>query len=178
MGLLNYYSPHAGQGGIQGLQGFRQIFRPVRSFHPSCIFNLTFRGGGECWEGCDWLGDNLESKFTLPGTHGEMYPWDPPTVGVSELVLKKLHEELWNRLHKVVLKSVVRLYSRHSSPSGALEEFYVPPESEAGQRIPQTVADTPSGTANDDGGPWETVLSKQKQKQQGKSSGTIVTRRG
>ncbi|KIM66535.1 hypothetical protein SCLCIDRAFT_21983 [Scleroderma citrinum Foug A] len=136
------------------------------------------RGGGECWEGCDWLGDNLESKFTLPGTHGEMYPWDPPTVGVSELVLKKLHEELWNQLHKVVLKSVVLLYSRHSSPSGALEEFYVPPESEAGQRIPQTVADTPSRTANDDGGPWETVLSKRKQKQQGKSSGTIVTRRG
>ena len=58
-----------------------------------------------CWC-CDWLGKNLESQFTLPGTHGVMYPWDPPNVGVSESVLKKLEGELWDQLYEVVLKSV------------------------------------------------------------------------
>ena len=31
-----------------------------------------------------------------------MYPWDPPRVGVSEIVLKKLEDELWNKLHEMV----------------------------------------------------------------------------
>ena len=35
-----------------------------------------------------------------------MYPWDPPNVGVSESVLKKLEGELWDQLYEVVLKSV------------------------------------------------------------------------
>ena len=35
-----------------------------------------------------------------------MYPWDPPKVGVSELVLKKLEGELWNQLYEVVLMFV------------------------------------------------------------------------
>ena len=58
-----------------------------------------------CWC-CDWLSKILEMQFTLPGTHGVMYPWDPPKVGVSELVLKKLEGELWNQLYEVVLMFV------------------------------------------------------------------------
>jgi len=40
-----------------------------------------------------------------------MYPWEPPKVGVSELVLKKLEDELWSRLYDVVLESVAPCYS-------------------------------------------------------------------
>ena len=58
-----------------------------------------------CWC-CDWLRKNLELHFTLPGTHGVIYPWDPPKVGVSELVLKKLEEELWIKLYDAVLMSI------------------------------------------------------------------------
>ena len=65
----------------------------------------------ECCWCCDWLGQNLESQFTLPGTYGVMYPWEPPKVGVSELVLKKLEDELWSRLYDVVLESVAPCYS-------------------------------------------------------------------
>ena len=35
-----------------------------------------------------------------------MYPWDPPKVGVSELVLKKLEGELWNNLYEAVMGSL------------------------------------------------------------------------
>jgi len=42
----------------------------------------------------------------LPGTHGVIYPWDPPKVSVSELVLKKLEEELWIKLYDAVLMSI------------------------------------------------------------------------
>ena len=62
--------------------------------------------GEKCCWCCDWLSKNSESQFTLPGTHGVMYPWDPPNVGVSESVLKKLEGELWDQLYEVVLKSV------------------------------------------------------------------------
>ena len=60
----------------------------------------------ECCWCCDWLSKNLESQFTLPGTHGMIYPWDPPKFGVSELVLKKLEGELWNQLCVVVMASL------------------------------------------------------------------------
>lgn len=81
----NHDSAHSGQdAGILDLQGMKPIARQVRSFHP-CIRKLTFRGGGKSWEGCDWcfekcyrccdwLGENLKSKFMLLGTHGVMYP--------------------------------------------------------------------------------------------------------
>ena len=35
-----------------------------------------------------------------------IYPWDPPKVGVSELMLKKLEGELWNQLSEVVMVSL------------------------------------------------------------------------
>ena len=51
MGLLNYYSAHAGQDvEIQDPQRMQQIVQPVRSFHPSRILKLTFRGGGRSWD--------------------------------------------------------------------------------------------------------------------------------
>lgn len=52
-----------------------------------------------CWC-CDWLSQNLESQFTLPGTHGVIYPWGPQKAGVSEIVLKRLEDELWKNCMK------------------------------------------------------------------------------
>ena len=40
-----------------------------------------------------------------------IYPWDPPKVGVSELVLKKLEGELWNQLYELVMASLARSIS-------------------------------------------------------------------
>ena len=57
MGLLNYYkhySAQAGQGvGFGDPQRMQQIVQPVRSFRPSCILLLAFRGAGRSGGGCD-----------------------------------------------------------------------------------------------------------------------------
>ena len=71
-----------------------------------------------CWC-CDWLGKNLETEFTLPGTHGIMYPWDPPKVGIGISVLQKLEAELWQELYQAVSSYLVPFYSRHSTPLGS-----------------------------------------------------------
>ena len=57
-----------------------------------------------------------------------MYPWDPPKVGVSELVLKKLEGKLWNQLYEAVLESIESFYSSLASSTGA-PELYLTDES-------------------------------------------------
>ena len=57
-----------------------------------------------------------------------MYPWDPPKVGVSELVLKELEDDLWNLLYEVVLKFVEPFYSRQSSPANPPELYIIEDE--------------------------------------------------
>ena len=57
MGLLNYYKHYSAQAGqdveFGDPQRMQQIVQPVRSFHPSCILLLTFRGAGGSGGGCD-----------------------------------------------------------------------------------------------------------------------------
>ncbi|KIM51598.1 hypothetical protein SCLCIDRAFT_33316 [Scleroderma citrinum Foug A] len=126
MGLLNYYncySAHAGQGvGIQNPQIMQHIVQPEVAEAGEAVIAVSKRC---CWC-CEWLGKNLESQFTLPGTHGMMYPWDPPNVGVSESVLKKLEGELWDQLYRVVLKSVEPLWT---SSTGLPEVYQSAPKS-------------------------------------------------
>ena len=50
IGLLNYYKHYSAQADqdveLENPQRMQQIVQPVRSFHPSCILQLTFRGAG------------------------------------------------------------------------------------------------------------------------------------
>ena len=57
MALLNHYKHYSAQAGqdvgFGDPQRMQQIVQPVRSFHPSCILLLTFRGAGGSGGGCD-----------------------------------------------------------------------------------------------------------------------------
>ena len=54
MGLLNHYNHYSEQADQDvDTQRTQQIVQPVRSFYPSCLPKLTFRGGGGSWRGCD-----------------------------------------------------------------------------------------------------------------------------
>ncbi|KIM55298.1 hypothetical protein SCLCIDRAFT_307910 [Scleroderma citrinum Foug A] len=109
MGLLNYYKHHSAQAGQDvefWEQRMQQIVQPLVEAGEAVIAISE-----ECCWCCDWLSKNSESQFTLPGTHGMIYPWDPPKVGVSELVLKKLEGELWNQLYEAVMASLARSIS-------------------------------------------------------------------
>ena len=52
-----------------------------------------------------------------------VYPWDPPKVGVSESVLKKLEEELWIQLRTAVLMSIKQSSASSTNRSPG---FYIP----------------------------------------------------
>ena len=57
MALLNHYKHYSAQAGqdvgFGDPQRMQQIVQPVRSFNPSCILLLTFRGAGGSGGGCD-----------------------------------------------------------------------------------------------------------------------------
>ena len=44
------------------------------------------------------LGAYLHKNFKLPGTHGIVYGWKPPRVGIPLSVLKSLEDDLWVEL--------------------------------------------------------------------------------
>jgi hypothetical protein len=54
---------------------------------------------------CYWLGGLLQSDtqepFTLPGTHGIIFPWTPPVFGINVPVLEKLQQKLISKLTEV-----------------------------------------------------------------------------
>ena len=80
--------------------------------------NAVIAASNKCCWCCDWLGQNLDTQFMLPGTHGTMHAWDPPAVGVSVSVLERLEEALWEELHRAVSSAIARLDSRgHAAPT-------------------------------------------------------------
>ncbi|KIM66949.1 hypothetical protein SCLCIDRAFT_264588 [Scleroderma citrinum Foug A] len=88
MGLLNYYSAHASQdAGVQNPWIMQQIVQPVAKVVKPISVNKKC-----CWC-CDWFSKNLESRFTLPGTHGVLYPWAPEE-------RQKLSSSDWGAMYK------------------------------------------------------------------------------
>ncbi|KAF8414845.1 hypothetical protein L210DRAFT_852298 [Boletus edulis BED1] len=123
MGLVNYYGAQltrTGQGAeteIENAQQLRDLIQPVAE-----AGNAVIAVSKKCCWCCDWLGGHLDAQFQLPGTHGLMFPWDPPVVGVDVSVLKTLEAKLWEELHRVVSSELQELlYSRHSSASSSFE---------------------------------------------------------
>jgi hypothetical protein len=83
---------------------------------------------------CYWLAQLLEvdssDSFVVPGTHGIVFPWTPPSFGIPESVLKQLEQKLIQKLTEVtedwIQKKPVQSYSRQSSPasqSSSSEDF-------------------------------------------------------
>ncbi|KAL4062198.1 hypothetical protein J3A83DRAFT_2417583 [Scleroderma citrinum] len=97
MGLVNYYNHdlvhEIHSTGIKNQDMVRRIIQPVVDAEEAMITASKMC----CWC-CDWLGQHLTTHFVLPGTHGIMYPWDPPKFGVSVSVLRRLERELWRSL--------------------------------------------------------------------------------
>jgi hypothetical protein len=53
-----------------------------------------------CWC-CDKLG-NLLGDIMLPDSHGIIYAWSPPRVGLDVTVLQALENALWDELKAAV----------------------------------------------------------------------------
>jgi hypothetical protein len=54
---------------------------------------------------CYWLAQLLSKDtadtFLLPGTHGIVFPWTPPSFGIPQTVLKGLEQRLEEKLVEV-----------------------------------------------------------------------------
>jgi hypothetical protein len=58
--------------------------------------------GKKCCWCCSTLGTILQDEYVSierPGSHGIVYPWSPPRVGLDVSVLRKLEDRLWDELH-------------------------------------------------------------------------------
>ncbi|KAL4074782.1 hypothetical protein V8B97DRAFT_1868240 [Scleroderma yunnanense] len=113
MGLVGYYGDNlmhkSHDVGIENPEVMQWIVQPM----PDAGEAVIAVSKKCCWC-CDWLGRRLKTRFVLPGTHGIMYPWDPPKFGVSVSLLKRLEEELWKELYQAVENLVEPSHSQHS----------------------------------------------------------------
>lgn len=75
--------------------------------------------GKKCCWCCDrlgyHLGQYLGSEFNLPGTHGILFAWSPPRIGIDVSVLKMLENDLWDELHSALRARARPSVSRQSS---------------------------------------------------------------
>ncbi|KIK74708.1 hypothetical protein PAXRUDRAFT_835912 [Paxillus rubicundulus Ve08.2h10] len=117
MGLLAY--AHDNQrcnygGEIQNVALLEQILAPA---------NKAIAAGKKCCWCCarlaTHLGRHLDTDFKLLGTHGILFAWSPPTVGVDVAVLRNLETDLWTELHNALSEAVPLTLSRQSSASSA-----------------------------------------------------------
>ncbi|KIJ13056.1 hypothetical protein PAXINDRAFT_156651 [Paxillus involutus ATCC 200175] len=116
VGLLAYaHGQRWNYGGeIQDVASLEQILAPA---------NKAIATGKKCCWCCArlaiHLGRHLDTDFKLPGTHGVLFGWSPPTVGVDVAVLQDLETDLWTELHNALSEAVPSTLSHQSSASSA-----------------------------------------------------------
>ena len=68
-----------------------------------------------CWC-CDRLG-SLLGDIKLPGSHGVLFSWTPPRVGVDVTILQALENDLWDEMNAAVEDNIFCDHSHQSSGS-------------------------------------------------------------
>jgi len=89
--------------------------------------------GKKCCWCCSTLSSILSQdkhvSIKLPGSHGIIYPWSPPHVGLDVSVLEILEERLWVELHTAIEKGDFGVpLSRQSSGSSSVDDEDAPKE--------------------------------------------------
>ncbi|CAA7263640.1 unnamed protein product [Cyclocybe aegerita] len=114
MGLLNYYSQNATvplpRDVVDAPDLLRELFVPTTE--------RAIAVSKKCCWCCQRLGELLEPNISLPGTHGILFAWNPPFVGIDAEVLEILEHELWSKLRQHLRNGAFSTtHSRHSSGS-------------------------------------------------------------
>ncbi|KIJ93904.1 hypothetical protein K443DRAFT_12519 [Laccaria amethystina LaAM-08-1] len=93
MGLLTYFSPgspsvnHGDQIEDLSLRVLKELIEPATS----------------------------EKAIALPGSHGVLFSWTPPPVGVDVTVLEALENDLWDEMNAAVEENISRVHSCQSA---------------------------------------------------------------
>ncbi|KAF8956270.1 hypothetical protein BDZ97DRAFT_1958891 [Flammula alnicola] len=109
MGLLSYFAEGSDRVKydvqIQNEAVLEEIIGPATFERAIAVSNNC------CWC-CNWLGNKL-TDINLPASHGVIYAWSPPLVGVDIAVLRDLEDILWRKLASA-LRNASQTRSRRS----------------------------------------------------------------
>ena len=83
------------------------------------IFEKAIAVGKKCCWCCDRLG-SLLGDIKLPGSHGVLFSWTPPRVGVDVAILQVLENDLWDEMNAAIQDNISRVHSRQSSGSSTV----------------------------------------------------------
>jgi hypothetical protein len=71
--------------------------------------------------GVDLLNVKNGGTFLVPGTHGIVFPWTPPSYGIPKLILEQLEQKLIEKLTEVtenwIASQSISHSTRQSSPA-------------------------------------------------------------
>ena len=85
------------------------------------MVNPAIAAGKKCWC-CEKLSD-LINPVSIPRSHGIIYPWCPPRIGIDLAVLEALEKQLWARLYEVLKeKHQSSTHSCRSSESSLIDD--------------------------------------------------------
>lgn len=118
MGLLTYFSPgspsvnHGHQIEDVSLRLLKELIEPA-------IFEKAIAVGKKCCWCCDRLG-SLLGNIKLPGSHGVLFSWTPPRIGVDVSVLQALENKLWVEMNAAIEDNISRVHSHQSSGSSTV----------------------------------------------------------
>ncbi|EDR06078.1 uncharacterized protein LACBIDRAFT_294726 [Laccaria bicolor S238N-H82] len=119
MGLLKYFSP--GSPSVNyGNQIEDATLRLLKEFIEPATFEKAIAVGKKCCWCCDRLGSLLDIDIKLPGSHGVLFAWTPPRVGVEVTILQQLEKELWDEMSAAVTDKISGGHSRQSSGSSTV----------------------------------------------------------
>jgi len=96
------------------------------------IANPAIAVGKMCCWCCQKLSQLINPLISTPGSHGTIYPWCPPRIGISLEVLEVLEGQLWGRLCQALHEHSHQRQSTHSRQSSGPSTI-----SSSDERIPR-----------------------------------------
>ncbi|KAI0781887.1 hypothetical protein C8Q75DRAFT_545185 [Abortiporus biennis] len=91
------------------------------------VRECTIGASKKCCYMCHLLGEymfnesseNLTPTIHLPGTHGHVFPWDPPSFGIPDTILDKLAQKLRQDIIRLAVNNASTITNRsgQSSPT-------------------------------------------------------------
>ena len=87
------------------------------------LANPAIAAGKKCCSCCTKISQLINPAVVIPGSHGAIYPWCPPRVGVGLDILEALESQLWDRLYQGLReKHQSSTHSHQSSEPSSIDD--------------------------------------------------------
>ncbi|KAI0759227.1 hypothetical protein BD413DRAFT_288419 [Trametes elegans] len=155
--LMDSPIQESGESSVSHVQRF---LRTLTAWYTACNV-LFYHAPGrmdigvskKCCYCCDILANLINTSpqggltFLIPGTHGTIFPWHPPPLGINTEHLQQMRDKLFKKFHDIVTKQILGLASTQSSP---VSDYEVLEEEEYKENWAASVGAWHSATKRDD----------------------------